>query len=269
MNTAVETKPSGRLNRIPKRFYQDFRIMRLVSNWQEVLSAKLARKSVNLIKFRNGASIESPSQIDLQFLFHEVWVDEIYTPRGYEIKDGDTILDIGANIGVFAVYAATVAENTQVLAFEPFPENIEFLQKNIKNSKLQNVKIYPQAVAKSVEERVLAVSDSWIKHSLNKAENSESGLRVQTTTFDRIMSEIDQCDLLKIDCEGSEYEIFYSASPESLKRVRKIVGEYHQRDENSMNGEALCKFLKENGFTITSFIPFEGDSGSFCAVNNF
>lgn len=269
MNVMSPEPTVNRLSRIPKRIFHDFRIVRMITNWKEVLSAKLDGKAVNLLQFRNGAKIESPSQIDLQFLFHEVWVDNIYTPAGYKIKDGDTVLDIGANIGVFAVYAATAARNTQVLAFEPFPENVEYLQKNVQNSNLQNVKIFPQAVAKTNEERVLAVSESWIKHSLSKADSEQPGLRVQTISFDRIMNDIEKCDLLKIDCEGSEYEIFYSATPESLNKVRKIVGEYHQRDKETMNGEALCRFLEKHGFTITSFKVFEGDSGSFCATKSF
>jgi FkbM family methyltransferase len=268
MSISSQKITASRLSRIPKRISQDWQILNVVKNWREVLSSKVSGKPLNLIEFRNGAKLESPAEIDLQFLFQEVWVDQIYTPAGYEIKDGDTILDIGANIGVFAIYAATRAEETTVLAFEPFPENVKFLRKNISKSSIDNIKVFQQAVASNSEERVLEVSDSWIKHSLGNLDSDQKGIRIQSVSFDEVMKKIKKCDLLKIDCEGSEYEIFYSASSESLAKVNKIVGEFHNRNEDVMNGKTLCKFLETQGFRLTHIEGLNEESGYFCATKN-
>lgn len=268
MSVSSQKMTASRLSRIPKRISQDWQIVKAVKNWRKVLSSKFSGKPLNLIEFRNGAKLESPAEIDLQFLFQEVWVDQIYTPAGYEIKDGDTILDIGANIGVFAIYAATRAKNTTILAFEPFPENARILAQNIANSGINNVKVYPKAVAGTSKERILEVSDSWIKHSLSRLDSNKQGISIQTISFDRVMNAIEKCDLLKIDCEGSEYEIFYSASPESLAKVNKIVGEFHNRDQNTMNGTAICKFLETHNFRITNVEGLNEESGYFCATKN-
>lgn len=268
MNNSSVNSTTSRISRIPKRISQDLGIFKEVKNWREVLSKKIARKALNSIEFRNGVKLESPPEVDLHFLFQEVWVDQIYTPTGFEIKDGDTIVDIGANIGVFAVFAATRANDTTVYAFEPFPENVSFLRENIRQSGLENVKVFQKAVAGTTSERVLAVSESWIKHSLSASESDLTGIQIQTVSFDELMSGIVKCDLLKIDCEGSEYEIFYSASPESLAKVEKIVGEFHNRDEEKSNGAAICKFLESHDFRITFVEGLEEESGYFCALKN-
>ncbi len=268
MSVSAQKITPSRLSRIPKRISQDVQIIKFVKNWREVLSSKLSGKPLHLLEFRSGARLESPSEIDLQFLFQEVWIDQIYTPTGYEIKDGDTVIDIGANIGVFAIFAATRAKNTTILAFEPFPENVRILIENVTNSGLQNVKVFPKAVAGTSKERILEVSDSWIKHSLSRLDSTKEGISIRSISFDQVMKKIEKCDLLKIDCEGSEYEIFYGASRESMAKVKKIVGEFHNRDENGMNGRALCKFLESHGFRLTHIEGLDEESGYFCATKN-
>lgn len=265
---------SERLSRIPKRIRQDWRIIFLLKNWREVLRLKLRGGTpVEVLKFRDGTVLQSPPEGELNFLFHEVWMDEIYCPPGYEIKKNDIVVDIGANVGVFAAYAATRDTTVKVLAFEPFPENVEWLRKNMSESNLSNVKIYQQAVGGTSEDRTLNISDSGIKHTLdgtnyekNKVSSSNGqNIHVECVSFNEALEDVPKCDLLKIDCEGSEYEIFYSSSPETLKKVRKIVGEFHPRDEHKRNGRALCDYLKSNGFDITHFSILENGEGIFCA----
>jgi hypothetical protein len=75
---------------------------------------------------------------------------------------------------------------------------------------------------------------------------------------------IKHCDLLKMDCEGSEYEILRSARPETLRCVDKIVGEYH-RPPGELSAKSpedlLDDLLRSRGFTVEGMHPFEGRSG--------
>ena len=264
-----------RLSHIPKRVHQDCHIASLIKNWREVLYSKLTGKPVELTKFRSGLVLHSPPQVNLNCLFHEVWLDKIYCPPGYEIEKNNTVIDIGANIGVFAVYAATSASNVEVLAFEPFPENTDWLRRNVSESNLSNVTVYQKAVAGVTEERILQTCDSWIMHSLSETTGEKSELtnengnsiHVQCVGFNDIIERIPKCDLLKIDCEGSEYEIFCSSSPETLKKIKRIVGEYHPLDKDRKNGKALCNYLESKGFDITHIMTYEDDCSIFCATN--
>jgi FkbM family methyltransferase len=276
VNVLTQKITSERLSRIPKRVCQDWRIARLLKNWREVLYSKLTGKPVDTIKFRSGTVLHSPPQVSLKFLFQEVWLDKIYCPPGYEIEKDNIVVDIGANIGVFAAYAATCASNVEVLAFEPFPENVCWLRKNVSESNLSNVTVYQQAVAGVTEERTLQVSNSWIEHSLSgtagekseTVDENEQNLHVQCQSLNDVMKPIPRCDLLKIDCEGSEYEILYTSTNETLKKVRRIVGEFHPRNKDKKNGKALRNYLESKGFDVTHFMTFENEEGIFCATNN-
>ena len=65
-----------------------------------------------------------------------------------EIQPGDTVLDLGANIGYFTLlFAKLVGNNGIVFAFEPEPQNIALLTKNIKINNYKNVTLVPKAVS--------------------------------------------------------------------------------------------------------------------------
>jgi len=85
-------------------------------------------------------------------------VRRVYNPGGYEIRDGQTVIDIRANVGVFAAYAASRGSRVRVFAYEPFPENVNWLRRNIEDSGLKNVEIRPQAVAARPGNRKLRVN---------------------------------------------------------------------------------------------------------------
>jgi FkbM family methyltransferase len=261
----------ARLRRIPQRVWRDVRLMKMLSNWREALSAELSGGSLKRFELRNGIVLSAPEALDLNFLFQEIWLRGIYSPPGFEIRRGDVVIDVGANIGVFAAFAASRAPEVKVYAYEPFPGNIEWLQRNMKESGLTNVNIRAQAMAGAQGERVLHVNpESWIVHSLVREDGGDGkqDISVKCLSLDEALDAegIARCDLLKLDCEGSEYEILQGCSPAALKRVRRIVGEYHDR-ENLGTGESLCRFLESRAFRIDRFEPLDAGCGVLCATN--
>jgi FkbM family methyltransferase len=265
----ANTLDIARLSRVPKRCIQDLKLIYMLKNWREVLSAEWHKTSLDKIVLRSGISLSGPSTIDLAFLFHEIWIKRNYTPAGYEVNRNHVVIDIGANIGVFAAYAATRASGVKVYAYEPFPENVRWLKKNIEDSRLKNVKILQQAVAGNTGIRNLKASNSnWIVHSLS-AQNDEDGMPVDSISLNDLMAreEIKQCDLLKLDCEGSEYEILQNCKAETLKSVKRIVAEYHEGPSYPGTGKDLCAFLKSHSFRIDSFQPVDINCGYLRASN--
>jgi FkbM family methyltransferase len=249
------------LNRVTKRIREDCRILFQVKNWEDILRAKLQGTPIKKIIFRNGVVINSPEQVDLNFLFHEIWIERLYSPKGYEIKDNYSVVDIGANIGVFALYAATFAQNVRVRAFEPFPTNAEYFSRNTDESRADNVEFLMAAVADSAGVRKLHVEDLWILHSLTAKGSTSSGIEVACVSLSEAISGFERCDLLKIDCEGAEYEILYSASPETLSKIRRIVCEFNIGTSEGENGECLAQFLVSHGFHIDSLRTFDETAG--------
>lgn len=255
----------SRLRRIPKRLREDLKIVYLTSNWYEVLIAKLKRKPIRSIRVRTGVVLNSPEEVSLDFLFHEIWIEEFYAPRDYRIKANETVIDIGANIGVFATWAATRAPHVTVFSYEPFPESADYFRKNQTASGLANIVFHQTAIAGCRGKRILQIGDSWILHSLAEAGEQHVGIEVECLSLDDAVAAIERCDLLKLDCEGAEYEILYSASTETLKKIGRIVCEFNVLEKADNNGEGLSAFFKRNGFQVNELRQLNSDSGFICA----
>lgn len=269
MNTLSRTL--GRLARVPARCRTDLRLVRLLKNWREALACEWSGAPLRRALLKNGVVIDAPEALDLAFLFHEIWVRRTYSPPGFGIGRGDVVVDVGGNVGVFATYAATAAPGVSVYSYEPFPGNVEWLRRNVEASGLGNVRVFDEAVAGAPGERALHVNpSSWIVHSLVREEGGAGhDVTVRCVTLDQVFESngIARCDLLKVDCEGSEYEILMGCRPETLGRVRRIVGEYHEGPHIGGTGRELRRFLEANAFRVDHLGPLEVDSGIFYATN--
>lgn len=82
-------------------------------------------------------------------IINEIWIEKPYFRHLNEIKDNSIVIDIGAHIGVFAVFVAKQARNTLIYSYEPCPENFTLLQENIKlNNFESNIKPFRLGVWK-------------------------------------------------------------------------------------------------------------------------
>ena len=162
------------------------------------------------------------------------------------------MVDIGANIGTFSTYAATVCRASRVLSFEPFPDNYRMLCKNVNENKLNNVTCVNQAVAGSRGRRT-TVLDSLVpgSHSL-VLNSSEAKIEVECRTLDDIFERFSlaKIDYLKMDCEGAEYEIFENAKSR-FRQINRISMETHT--VGNRKAEDLGKLLGESGFDVRLF----------------
>ena len=57
----------------------------------------------------NGQAIHAVSTLDIDFLYREIFEQEVYTQHGIQIAEGSVVMDCGANIGMFTIYAAEAA----------------------------------------------------------------------------------------------------------------------------------------------------------------
>lgn len=224
-------------------------------NWWLYLSYKYGLTEVEPLIFetRNGVIVEVPLRL-LQ-TFKEIFMDECYL-AGLErsIVPGATIIDIGANVGYFSLFAVSNFSAGRVLAYEPIPVNFAQLQQHGKLNNNNNLLCFPQAVAGAAGEITLLLDpkDSFTTSATVFAQAKTNGslLRVSCTTLPDIMdnNNIEKCDLLKMDCEGAEYDIFYNCPSPYLKRIDQIAMEVHQGEKENQNIEALIDFFHEQGF---------------------
>jgi FkbM family methyltransferase len=176
-----------------------------------------------------------------EIVVKEIWRENVYQVfHGHFEDTASVVVDIGANIGAFSVFAAALGAQT-VHAFEPDPLNFEVLQTNIANNRLGDI-IQPHqqaiAAAEGMVEMVQGQGASFLRDvkrltpAAQAMADAAPVVEVQAVTLETAFEAngIQECDVLKIDCEGSEYGLITAAPPEILGRVKYLTMEFHSAD---------------------------------------
>jgi FkbM family methyltransferase len=136
------------------------------------------------------------------------------------------IIDAGANIGISALYFAQKFPNAKIYAIEPEDGNFELLKQNCKDR--QNIRLQKAALWSRPARVILQNQDAanWA-FSVKPAEGDEG--KIDTVTIPQILGDSDfqQIDILKIDIEGSEKDLFSNDYATWLPFVRILIIELH------------------------------------------
>ncbi|MGH7787496.1 MAG: FkbM family methyltransferase [Candidatus Binatia bacterium] len=222
-----------------------------VANWAAVGMAAWRGAEVTELRLRNGLVVESAPGALVVPLFKEIWFKDDYRLRNDRLPAGATVVDIGANIGMFALFAAAEQRAARVVAFEPFPESFALLQRNATRNHLTAIEAVPLGIAGSAGTRTLHMQGRHGVHSLFGT--SGEAVTIECVTLDEAFTRqhIAHCDFLKLDCEGAEYEILLNASPAVLARIDRIALEYHDWMTDHHHDELRARFAQQ-GFAVTS-----------------
>ena len=187
----------------------------------------------------------------------ETFLDRFYEKYGFTIQPHWMIIDIGAGLGDYSLYAAVTQPTSQVFSFEPYPESFVLMQKNLLLNGTTNVQAFDQAIGAASGELILDLSSGeplQFQSQHKQAGPVEKSLSVSSLSLVDALSRLglESCDLLKLDCEGAEYPILFGAPHPVLERIQRIVMEYHD-DPNRYNHVDLTRFLKERGFAVETF----------------
>jgi FkbM family methyltransferase len=169
------------------------------------------------------------------------------------LRPGMIFVDVGAHVGLYTLLAALlVGSSGKVYAFEPDPANIAALTKNIRLNNFRNVIVIPHAVSNVTGNAIFYI---------NKACGALSSLYrpspfpqiVQTVTIDDFFAKEGgiKIDLMKIDVEGSEYNVLLGAT-ETLKRSVRLIIEFNPRTLRCAGvlPEKLIELLWKMGYNI-------------------
>lgn len=238
------------------------KVISMFENWPAYLAdyLMLIRKDYMIYKLKNGVRYKvRPGTFD-RAVITEAWIFSIYTPEGFEIKENDVVFDVGAQIGVFSIFAAK--SNARVYAFEPVPENYRLLEENLELNTVKDITPVKKAVlGRNQTVKIIlspghtgghsqfssAFNDSYLSKNKNDYVNAEA---VSLQDFiDK--NKIRGIDFLKMDCEGSEYDIFFNCPDSTLEKIKKISMEYHRIDDKR-NSSTLKSFFEKKGFEVTT-----------------
>jgi FkbM family methyltransferase len=162
-------------------------------------------------------------------------IDGIYQPGDKGVRAGDTVLDCGANIGIYTRYALSKGA-ARVIAIEVAPEDIECLRRNFQKEVASGtVVIYPKGVwhEDATLELVSSPNLSSMANSVRPLRSSE-GARVRVTTIDQVVTELklDRVDFIKMDIEGAEANALLGATATLTRfKPRLAIALEHNRSD--------------------------------------
>lgn len=236
-------------------FMRYYNLLRNISNWPLYLAVKfgLARLDPLFFSTRRGIRVEVPRR--LLHTFKEIFMDECYLKdMRFPLPANPVIIDVGANAGYFSLFALSRFRGARVFSFEPIPANFRLLERNRNLNPGLRWLCVQKAVAGRSGELVLAFDagdDFTTSATVAGADSGQKDrITVSAVTLPEILAGngLERCDLLKMDCEGAEYDIIYGCPPEVLGRIERIAMEVHGGPGADRNIDALEAFLRKGGF---------------------
>ncbi|HXB38654.1 MAG TPA: FkbM family methyltransferase [Acidimicrobiales bacterium] len=213
---------------------------RAFSNWAVVL-ADMAREKVGrgpeTLRFntRDGLVIECPNRAGARVPIYEIFAEDCYHFEwflGPLAGQPLQVLDVGGQIGTFACRLAQLEAKATIRTYEPSPTSASVLRRNVERNHFgDRITVVEEALAATVGTAELDDNEGGSgTNSLVGAQGSSGAtVTVATTTFDAAVAALPgPPNVVKIDCEGGEYDLVAASSPESWAAVERLVIEYHK-----------------------------------------
>jgi FkbM family methyltransferase len=192
------------------------------------------------------------SRLDV-WILKEVCLDRDYERVGEPVRNGWTVLDVGAGFGAFALDVAARCPASTVYAIEPSPDPYSRLVRGIELNGLRNVRPLRLAIgAHSGAARLdVSATESALHHLTDEGQSDGATVEVPQRTLRGLLEDlgIERCDLLKLDCEGAEYDALLASDGRTLARIDRICLEYH--DGTAHVHQEIVDVLTRAGFAIT------------------
>ena len=237
------------------------RIVGSVRNWPSFLLTymRLGERPGTYRLRRGDTRIVARSGVDVST------IAVIFVKQDYGASvGGGTVVDIGANIGVFSLFAAAEPD-TRVFAYEPVRATYEQLRENVALNELEGrVKTFNLGVTGASEQRRIHISRHGSPFSSLYGGDGDTE-EVSCVGLDRVFADngIERCQLLKLDCEGAEFEILFGAPDDVLARVGRICVEYHEQENHPrFRRSELIDHLAARGFTVAHEVRDRPHSGT-------
>jgi FkbM family methyltransferase len=228
--------------------------MIIVKNWRDLLSIYFEKYMNNIcfLNLWNGQKLKiraTKNSSDIH-VFSEIWLENAYL-KNFKLKTNSTIIDIGAHIGLFSILVSNICKNGTIYAYEPEKENYNLLNTNITENNIKNINFNNLGVSsKNGMMKLYYDKNDFAGHSLYR--KSERSINIKTISIDEIFlrNNLLQCDLLKLDCEGGEYDIIMNLSEEILDKINAICIEYEEIPDLKYTKKDMILKLREKFIVI-------------------
>ena len=191
--------------------------------------------------------------------YNEFFVDDIY--RNFNLNDMDTVIDVGANIGLFAKYMYSKNAN-KVILVEANP-NLKDKIHNLLDNDLKRSSVYLSPIYSEKKKVVFNYSDensaigsvAFDPTMGIEYESLTHQIELETITLDEIIKNenINRISLFKCDIEGGEYDLIPSLTDRQMSMIDKFMIEIHQNKNNEI--QPILNKLTSHGFRYKIYRP--------------
>lgn len=241
--------------------YSDVSLMRILVNLLLLTVYILIRKCrviAPVNNYRMMLDLGTPGLSRTLFIYGKRELLDTFVVR-QEIKGVMNVLDVGANIGYYALMEAEQLEDGKVYAFEPDPRNIELLRENIALNNHENrIKVFPYAASNKNERAKNFLLGERTNISGFIERGGETGsVEVECIKLDDLPY-INEIDFIRMDIEGYECKVLEGARDflTTTTRALKLLIEVHTEayNETDMNFARHLRFLHEYSFSVKYLI---------------
>lgn len=187
---------------------------------------------------------------------NEVW-EEFETEFVKKIiKEGDVVLDIGANIGYYTlIFAKLVGDNGRVFAFEPEPENFAILKKNVEANGYKNVVLIQKGLSDETGQVKLYLAEkNKGDHRIFDSGDGRRAVEIHVSRLDDYFRDsYDKINFIKMDVQGTEYKVIKGMTLLLQKLTNLIIMMEFEPSLIKKSGaqpDASLKLVVENGFKL-------------------
>ncbi len=213
-------------------------------------------------------SINDPFERDIQYIFDEIFVGNAYDHPRIALPQHPTVIDIGANVGLFSIWAARKYSPRTILAYEASPTTHQCLVENVArhvNSKTTAATCFNFAVSfEAGRELVLhqppwnsglsTLLDGstlpWVDELRTKGELITHKVPSTTVSHEMALRNLASVDLLKIDVEGYFMEVLDGIAAADFARIHNIVLEAEYTEALGQTAQSLCALLRDKGYEV-------------------
>ncbi|HVB80238.1 MAG TPA: FkbM family methyltransferase [Candidatus Binataceae bacterium] len=229
---------------------------RALRNWPEIARVRLARRGGPLtLRMRDGVTLALSDGDNEIWAFQSVYRRRCYDRDFSGLPADGLVVDLGANVGIFALYAASrLVPHGRVVAVEPNPRMVEVLKANALAR--SNVMVVPFAIDVSAGTRTLYVTESSLGCSFyqDRRETSvaiEVGCIACADFLSAVCGREGRVSLLKCNAEGIEYPLLLETEPDVWARVDRLAIKYHEGDLVGMrDSRLLADAVRRLGYRV-------------------
>ena len=237
----------------------------IFANWPSVV-ARIAMSNVGFgstsdlrVSTRNGSTMRVPNTASARSPLFEVLVDDQYLLGQVAGSLGGhaSVVDIGAHVGSFSIAVAEHLPEATISCYEPSPTTYRYLRANLVANGLDaRVRSYRSAVGdRTGTARLLETAPVGCENTiLARGSDRGDGSQVAVVSFDDVVAANGgTVDLLKVDCEGGEYDIVLGSADASWAGVWQVVCEYHPVEGHCFS--EIEDKMRERGFALWHHVP--------------